>query len=118
MINFLVSNWSIIVFVIAAIGVIAYGIHSFYSQPTTEQMNELKEWLLYAVAEAEKEFGSGTGSLKLRSVYDQFIEKFPYLSKVVSFEKFSSLVDQTLVTFRILLENNDSIKNYVNNKEN
>lgn len=118
MINFLISNWSIIVFIIAAIGVIAYGIYTFSNKPTDEQIRNLKEWLLYAVAAAEKEFGSGTGELKLRSVYNQFIEKFPYLSNAISFEKFSDIVEQVLVVFRKLMEDNNSIEYYIKNKEN
>ena len=56
--------------------------------PTNEQLKKVKEWLLWAVAEAEKELGSGTGQLKLRYVYDMFIVKFPSLAKIISFETF------------------------------
>ena len=39
-----------------------------------------KEWLLFAVTEAEKSLGGGTGELKLHVTYDAFIKRFPLLS--------------------------------------
>ncbi|MFR6482019.1 MAG: hypothetical protein ACLUPD_10785 [Anaerotignum faecicola] len=46
-----------------------------------EQREKVKEWLLLAVTEAEKELGSGTGQLKLRYVYDLFLRRFPAVAK-------------------------------------
>ena len=69
--------------------------------------------MLFAVAEAEKELGSKTGQLKLRYVYDMFVSKFPYLVKFISFEYFSTLVDDVLVKFRKMLETNKAIQQYV-----
>ena len=40
------------------------------------QLESLRQWLLFAVTEAEKSLGSGTGKLKLRQVYDMFLTKF------------------------------------------
>ena len=37
----------------------------------------VKEWLLWAVTQAEQYLGSGTGALKLRYVYDLAVEAFP-----------------------------------------
>ena len=73
----------------------------------------LKEWLVYAVAEAEKELGGGTGELKLRAVYDKFISRFPIVSIFISFNVFSKLVDTALATLKNLLSTNDAIKNYI-----
>ena len=65
----------------------------FFKLPRESQIAKVKEWLLFAVMQAEKELGSGTGQLKLRYVYDMFVSKFPYLVQFVSFEFFSKLVD-------------------------
>ena len=105
-------RWVIIV-AAAVISVSAYAIYSFVKKPTTEQIKEVKEWLLYAVAEAEKTLGGGTGDLKLRYVYDLFLSKFPKLSCIISFDTFSNLVDQVLKEFRELLETNESVKSLI-----
>ena len=78
---------------------------------------DAKEWLVYATSIAEKQFGGGTGVLKLRFVYDMFLTKFPWLSKFISFERFSKLVDDALVTMKENLENNKAIKEFVNGPE-
>ncbi len=73
----------------------------------------IKKWLLQAVVQAEKELGSGTGKVKLSTVYDMFIVRFPIVSKLISFNTFSSFVDDVLVTMRELLESNKSLKEYI-----
>lgn len=75
-----------------------------------KQPKKVKEWLLYAVIEAEKELGSGTGPVKLRSVYDMFITKFPKLSVFISFNTFSEWVDVALDYMEKLLTDNKDVK--------
>lgn len=75
--------------------------------------NKVKEWLKYAVTMAEKELGSGTGQIKLREVYDWFLEMFPVFSKILPFIIFSKMVDNALEWMRLQLENNDNIRNFV-----
>ena len=75
-----------------------------------KQPKKVKEWLLYAVIEAEKELGSGTGPVKLRSVYDMFITKFPKLSVFISFNTFSEWVDVVLDYMEELLTDNKDVK--------
>lgn len=62
-------------------------------------------WLVWATGVAESAFGSGTGQLKLRSVYNQFITQFPKLSMIITFKRFSELVDDALEILRQMLEN-------------
>ena len=69
-----------------------------------------KEWLKYAVCVAEKELGGKTGQLKLRYVYDMFIEQFPAIATVVPFTIFSRWVDLALDWMKIQLEQNKNIK--------
>lgn len=101
--------------VIAAIIVIAlvYKIVTFAKSPSQNQLAQVKEWLLYAVAQAEKKLGSGTGQLKLRYVYDMFILRFGSLAKMISFETFSTLVDEALYIFRDMLRDNEAVSKYV-----
>ena len=81
--------------------------------PSEAQQKKIKEWLLYAVIMAEKEFQSGTGMLKLRYVYDLFLERFPSIAPVVPFETFSMWVDMALEQMKHLMETNNSISVYV-----
>ena len=68
-------------------------------------IDKIRSWLLWAVTQAEKEFGSGTGKLKLAFVYDMFIAKFPKLQIIVPFKLFSALVDQALAVMKEMLKN-------------
>ena len=100
--KFIIENWFIILVALAGLGVffcVARG--------------SIKEWLLWACTEAEKELGNGTGKLKIRFVYDLFISKFPLLSKFISFNTVSHLVDEVLDTMRDILTTNDNANMYV-----
>lgn len=66
---------------------------------------KVRNWLVWAVGKAEQEFGSGTGQLKLRSVYNQFIARFPKLSTFITFKRFSALVDEALDILSDMLKN-------------
>lgn len=117
MLNFLISNWWIVIFFVAAL-IIAIGfVYNFISMSYEERNKKIKEWLLYAVTIAEKELGSGTGQIKLRFVYNMFLDKFKFLSKIITFTKFSKLVDEALEKFREMIENNDNLKSYVEEKK-
>ena len=111
--KFLVDNWALILALVAVLTTTGISIYSFIKKPSTEQIRNVKEWLLYAVVEAERYFGGGTGQLKLRFVYDMFLEKFPYIATLISFEMFSGLVDEALEKMKSLLETNNAVKSYV-----
>lgn len=113
MIDFLVENWYILVAQIAVITIAAFAVYTFIKMPRSAQIKKVKEWLLWAVAEAEKELGSGTGQLKLRYVYNMFVTRFPAIAAVISFETFSKLVDQALKKLDELLSSNKDIEAYV-----
>ena len=66
---------------------------------------KVKNWLVFVVSVAERELGSGTGQLKLRRVYNQFVLQFPKLSMIISFARFSELVDDALDIMKKMLEN-------------
>lgn len=114
--DWLVSNWTLIVTAAAVIGVLIVGIIAFFKLPVATQKTKVKEWLLWAVTEAEKQLGKGTGQLKLRKVYEMFISKFSFLSSIIPFEIFSKWVDEALDKMEDLLANNTKIAGYVSNE--
>lgn len=114
--GWLIDNWIIIFVVIALAGAGFTSIKKFICQSTEEQIARVKKWLLWAVTEAEKELGSGTGKLKLGAVYDMFVQRFPWVAKIVSFERFSTLVDEVLEDMRDMLKQNKAVIEYVENK--
>lgn len=88
-------------------------IYRVYLKCKTVQSANIKEWLLYACTEAEKLLGSKTGKIKLRYVYNMFIEKYKFLATIITFEQFSALVDAALIDMRVLIETNQAVKDLV-----
>lgn len=73
-----------------------------------------RNWLVYAVSEAEKCLGAKTGRLKIRYAYDLALKKFPTFTKVIPWRVFSWLIDKALVIMRDML-NNKEIAGYIEN---
>lgn len=103
---------AIVIVAIAAAG----GIYYFVKLPKEKRVANIKEWLKYAVVEAEKALGSGTGQLKLRMVYDMAVKQFPWIVNLVPFETFSIWVDEALEWMNKQLEDNKATQEYVENK--
>lgn len=114
--SFLIDNWYVIMGILALLIFAGYLVYKFAGLPTKEQLDRIKELLLYWVTEAEKELGSGTGELKLRYVYNLFVNKFPVTAKIISFDLFSDWVDEALEEMRELLSTNKAINNLVTGK--
>lgn len=115
--TFLIENWFIGVAIIAILAVTGFALYMFIKKPTNEQLEKVKQWLLYAVISAEKELGSKTGRVKLSLVYGNFVAHFKWLSMIVSFEMFSELVGEALEEMRKMLETNQAVKNLVKNED-
>lgn len=107
--DFLIENWYIIVAGIAALVAALVAVKHYWGLPTAQQIAAIKEWLLWAVTQAEADLGSGTGQLKLRYVYDMFVAQFPWAAKVISFELFSKMVDEALDKMREMLKTNPAV---------
>ena len=103
--EWLVDNWSLLVVLVCAIGGVVFGCKKFAQSGKTNQLKKVKEWLLFACVEAERDFGSGKGQLKLRYVYDMFVEKFGVIKYIVTFEEFSNMVDEVLESAIEFFEN-------------
>ena len=93
----------IIIGVILAVIVVGGGIY----------VNGFKNWLVWAVTEAEAVFGSKTGKLKLRYAYELAVARFPIIAKIIPFTLFSKMVDDALVIMRTMIENNADIASIV-----
>lgn len=95
---------NIIIGVILAIIIVAGGIY----------VNGFKNWLVWAVSEAEKMLGSNTGKLKLRYAYGLAVNAYPVLAKIIPFTMFSNMVDGALVIMRKMIEDNGDIASALN----
>jgi len=117
MMNWLTEYWWLIVVIIAAVAVGGTAIYSFIKLPSSKQIEAVKEWLLYWVLQAEASLGGGTGKIKLSMVYDAFVQRFPWLAKMVSFETFSLMVDEVLEKMRDMLQSNPALLETVKGTE-
>ena len=81
-------------------------------------VNGFKNWLVWAVTEAESVFGSNTGKLKLRYAYELAIERYPTIAKFIPFSLFSKLVDKALEVMRDMIANNKTIYEVISGKVN
>ncbi len=106
--KFLVENWYVFVALLAVLECVIYAGYRFLKLPTKAQAAKVKEWLLWAVTNAEKELGGGTGKLKLRQVYDLFVQRFPAVAMAVSFDTFRQWVDDALTEMRKMLVENQA----------
>jgi hypothetical protein len=102
--------------IIILAGFIGLCLYSFLKAGKARQIEIILEWLLLAVIRAEKELGACTGQVKLRFVYDLFIDKFKVVSFFITFSQFSLLVDQALETMRTMISSNKQVEEYVNTK--
>ena len=105
----------IIASIIIAIA-LGYGVYWFIKLPKEKQIANIKEWLKYAVVEAERELGSGTGQLKLRMVYDMAVKQFPFIVQLIPFDTFSKWVDEALDWMRGQLAENKAAQSYIESK--
>lgn len=110
----MMDNIVIAIGIMVIVGAAIFAIYKFCQLSKDKQFEIIFNWLQYAVIIAEKELGSGTGQLKLRYVYDLFIDKFKFLSMFISFEQFSMYVDQALDVMEHMINTNKRIEDYVN----
>ena len=113
--NWMSENWYLIVAAAAALVLIGFSCYKFAGLPTADQVKKIKEWLVWACVEAEKELQSGTGQLKLRQVYDMFcnVPAFSAVAEMVSFDVFSDWVTDALSVAKEMLIENRSLARYV-----
>ncbi len=114
--SLIIENMSyVIMFAVLILICILYIIH-FSKLSKEERYEQIRGWLLQAVIMAEKQFGSGTGILKLSSVYTEFCKQMPWLAEIVPFSSFSSYVDEALAEMKNLIKDNSAIASVVESK--
>ena len=79
-INFIINHWSDILLVIIAVASLVYAIYK-------KDLTLVRKQLFALVTEAEREYGGGTGVLKLASVITAIYPKLPKLFKTLVTEK-------------------------------
>lgn len=111
----LIENWLVLVIVFILALLTAYTIMRFLKLTPKQQLNKVKTALLYMVTEAEKELKSKTGRVKRSMVWEWLVERFPVISLFITEEKYDELLDQALAEFKKMLENNESLYDYIYN---
>lgn len=109
----LIQYWDLILLSVGVLLFVGLWIYKFATTPSDEQLEKVKQWLIYACIEAETLMKSKTGQLKMRYVYDKFNERFKWLSFVLTFEKFNELLEHALDEAKHLIETNPKIKELV-----
>ena len=70
MMTLLMEYWWLAIAILAILIIAFMFLITYINLPNSKKTAKVKEWLLFAVVQAEKELGSGTGQLKLRYVYN------------------------------------------------
>lgn len=113
--KWITENLYLLIAAVAVVGSCAAVAYRFLGQPREKQVDKVKEWLIWACVEAEKQLQSGTGQLKLREVWNLFcaVPAFTWVAKVISFETFSGWVSEALIQVKEMIVANDSLAKYV-----
>ena len=120
-INFVIQNWTFIITLLACLYLAFIKIKKWNSLSEEEKINTaltiLRQQMLTYVAEAEKSFGTGTGTLKRSQVIKKVYEDYPILNNVIEQDKLIKVldeyIDESLVELRKLLENNEEFKKLI-----
>jgi len=107
-------NTSVILGLIILVIACGISVYHFLKLDKEKKIANIKQWLKYAVIEAEKFLGGKTGQLKLRYVYDLAVKQFPWIVTLVTFEIFSGWVDEALEWMKVQIQQNKAINNYIN----
>ena len=92
---------------------IAISVYKFMKLSKEQQIENIKQWLVFACLEAEKMLGGKTGQVKLRYVYDLFVSKYKFISCLIPFDTFSKWVDDSLIDMRNMISTNEAIRKIV-----
>lgn len=109
----ILENWLVLVIVLILVLFAVYAVLRFLKLTPQQQLSKVKTALLYMVTEAEKELKSKTGRVKRSMVWEWLVERFPVISLFITEEKYDELLDQALAEFKAMLENNESLYDYV-----
>lgn len=104
MINFLISNWNSVLFVLISIIVLIF----LYRRGAKKKVYEI---LFYLVILAEEEFGSGTGQLKFAAVTTWIYDKLPAITKLLfTTKQIDNMIEEAVNKMKEYLESNSQAK--------
>lgn len=104
MIDFLISNWDSILFVLVSIIALIF----LYRRGAKKKVYEI---LFYLVTLAEEEFGSGTGQLKFAAVTTWIYDKLPAITKLLfTTKQIDNMIEEAVKKMKEYLESNSQAK--------
>lgn len=106
MIDFINENLGLILSIVIAILAVGITLYRVNKMTIEEKQVILLQALLQMVIEAEGAISeSGKGNEKLSMVYDMFKKQFPFISFILSYKQFNTLVDEALERMEVILKN-------------
>ena len=106
-INFILANWDFILLILAAVAAVVLAIFRGNKSVVMKMLYSL-------VTEAEKEYGSGTGELKLADVVSKVYPKLPAIIKTfVSDKRLTEWIEQALAAAKETWKKNAAIAGYI-----
>ena len=106
-IQFLLANWDSVLVVLAFLALIVV----LVKRGETKVLNKV---LFSLVTQAEKQFGGGTGKLKLAAVSDWIYQRIPAVLKLLFSEKdIESMIETALEEAKKAWGNNENIAAYI-----
>ena len=106
-IQFLFANWDSVLVVLAFLALIVV----LVKRGETKVLNKV---LFSLVTQAEKQFGGGTGKLKLAAVSDWIYQRIPAILKLLFSEKdIESMIETALEEAKKAWGNNENIAAYI-----
>ena len=106
-IQFLFANWDSVLVILAFLALIVV----LVKRGETKVLNKV---LFSLVTQAEKQFGGGTGKLKLAAVSDWIYQRIPAVLKLLFSEKdIESMIETALAEAKKAWGNNENIAAYI-----
>jgi len=106
-INFLLANWDSVLVVLAFCALIVFLIKR-------GETKILKTILFNLVTQAEKQFGTGTGTLKYAAVADWIYQRIPAVLKLLFTSKdIETMIEDVLEEAKAKWGANDNLKGYI-----
>ena len=104
MVEFLQNNMGNMIVILIVLVCMFIGIKAGYEK-------QIKQFLLYLVIKAEKEFGGSTGALKFSAVASWIYEKLPSVARIfVSSADIEDLIEDAVILMKEYLAENESAK--------
>lgn len=110
-VTFLIENWSFILLVALAVAAVVFAVFK-------GNKSVIMSMLVALVTEAEKQYGGGTGPLKLASVIDIIYSKLPTIVKTFITDKMLvKWIEDALKIAKKKWEKNGEIAKYIKSAE-